>query len=94
MKDKVVIITAGSSGIGKALAIAFGELGSKVVITGRNEERLNEVGATLDKLNAPNLCLKLDVANEADNKRLVDETIKSFQKSLEKNLLTRLLSLV
>ena len=80
MKNKVVIITGGSSGIGKALALAFGKLGSKVVITGRNEERLNAVGTELDLLNTTNLCLKLDVANEADNKLLVDETIKSFGK--------------
>jgi len=78
MKDKVVIITGGSSGIGKALAISFGKLGAQVVITGRNEERLNEVSAELDQLNTPNLCLKLDVANETDNKLLVDETIKAF----------------
>lgn len=78
MKDKVVIITGGSSGIGKALAISFGKLGAKVVITGRNESRLNEVGTELDQINTPNLCLKLDVANESDNKLLVDETIKSF----------------
>lgn len=78
MKDKVVIITGGSSGIGKALAIEFGKLGSKVVITGRNEERLNAVGRELDGLNTPNLCLKLDVSREADNVLLVEETIKAF----------------
>ena len=43
MKDKVVIITGGSSGIGKALALAFAKMDNKVVITGRNEVRLNEV---------------------------------------------------
>ena len=80
MQDKVVIITGGSSGIGKSLAMAFGALGAKVVITGRNEERLNEVGAALDKIRVQNICLKLDVAIEADNKLLVDETIKTFGK--------------
>lgn len=78
MKNKVVIITGGSSGIGKALAIEFGKLGAKVVITGRNEERLNEVAGTLDQMNVPNLCLKLDVAKESDNELLVKETIKAF----------------
>ena len=78
MKDKVVIITGGSSGIGKALAMHFGKTGSKVVITGRNEERLNKVGQELDALNIPNLCLKLNVANETDNEALVKETIKTF----------------
>ena len=42
MKDKVVIITGGSSGIGKALARQFGEKGSKIVITGRRIEELNQ----------------------------------------------------
>ena len=78
MKDKVVIITGASSGIGKALALEFATLGSKVVITGRNEERLKEVGHALDQLGAPNLCLKLDVAKESDNECLVNETVKAF----------------
>lgn len=80
MKDKVVIITGGSSGIGKALALAFGRLGAKVVITGRNEARLNEVAEVLDKMGAPNLGLKLDVSIEVDNKLLVDQTLKAFGK--------------
>ena len=80
MKDKVAIITGGSSGIGKALAISFAKSGAQVVITGRNEERLNEVAAELDALNTPNLCLKLDVASEADNKFLIEETVKAFGK--------------
>jgi short-subunit dehydrogenase len=78
MKNQVVIITGGSSGIGKALAISCAKRGAKVVITGRNEDRLNEVGAELDQLGTPNLCLKLDVASEADNKHLIEETVRVF----------------
>lgn len=78
MKNKVVIITGASSGIGKALALEFGKLGAKVVITGRNTDRLKEVGDALDQLNAPNLCLQLDVAKESDNISLVNETVKAF----------------
>lgn len=80
MKGTVVIITGGSSGIGKALAIEFGKLGAKVVVTGRNETRLNEVGSELDDLKVENLCLQLDVAVEKDNAQLVKETLKSFGK--------------
>ena len=80
MKDKVVIITGGSSGIGKALAVAFAKLGSKVVITGRNQARLDEVSAELNALKAENLCLKLDVAGKQNNEQLVKETIKTFGK--------------
>ncbi|MGK0487557.1 MAG: short-subunit dehydrogenase [Candidatus Endobugula sp.] len=78
MKNKVVIITGASSGIGRSLAIEIAKLGAKVVITGRNEERLNDVAQELDTLNAPNLCLRLDVSQEKDNERLVVETLKAF----------------
>jgi dehydrogenase/reductase SDR family protein 7B len=78
MKDQVVIVTGGSSGIGKALAISFAKMGAKVVVTGRNQDRLNEVSSELDVLNAPHLCLKLDAASEADNKLMIDQTIKAF----------------
>ena len=42
MKDKVVIITGGTSGIGRALAFEFGMRGSLIVITGRNSEALHK----------------------------------------------------
>ncbi|MCG8389408.1 MAG: SDR family NAD(P)-dependent oxidoreductase, partial [Cytophagales bacterium] len=38
MKDKAVIITGGTSGIGKALAYEFGNKGSQIFITGRNQQ--------------------------------------------------------
>tara|TARA_R110001599_G_scaffold229588_1_gene428815 strand:+ start:22431 stop:23243 length:813 start_codon:yes stop_codon:yes gene_type:complete len=80
MKNKVVIITGASSGIGKALAIEFAKLGAHIVITGRNEARLNEVAEILDGMKTRNLCLQLDVAKEKDNEILVNETIRTFGK--------------
>lgn len=80
MKNKVVIITGASSGIGKALAIEFAKLGAHIVITGRNEARLNEVAEILDGMKTRNLCLQLDVAKERDNEILVNETVKAFGK--------------
>jgi NAD(P)-dependent dehydrogenase (short-subunit alcohol dehydrogenase family) len=42
-KDKVVIVTGGSSGIGRSAALQFEALGAHVLITGRRAERLEEV---------------------------------------------------
>jgi dehydrogenase/reductase SDR family member 7B len=49
MKNKVVIITGATSGIGKALAFEFGKKGSLVVITGRRGEELQAIADELIK---------------------------------------------
>ena len=50
LRNKNVLIFGGGSGIGKAIAVRFIESGAKVMITGRNEEKLKAVaeeGVTL-----------------------------------------------
>lgn len=80
MKDKVVIITGATSGIGRGCAEVFAREGARLVITGRNEEKMREVQDRLEEIKAGHLGLILDVEKEEDNKRMVDETIKKFGK--------------
>jgi dehydrogenase/reductase SDR family member 7B len=80
MKDKVAIITGGTSGIGKALAVEFGKAGAKIVVTGRNTDNLKETEAYLDSLGIDTLALQADVSKERDNVRMVQETITRFGK--------------
>ena len=80
MKDKVVLITGGTSGIGKALAVAFGQDGAQVVITGRQEQNLQSTAQELDQLNIKHLAIKADVSLEADCERMVLETVRTFGK--------------
>lgn len=78
MKDKVVIITGGTSGIGKALAFEFGVKGSRIVVTGRNRQALDE---TLEELGAKGIraiSVHADVTSLDDNQRMVDETLAAF----------------
>ncbi|MGB3467509.1 MAG: SDR family oxidoreductase [Cyclobacteriaceae bacterium] len=77
---KVVIITGGNSGIGKALAIKYAKQGARIVLTGRNEERLKGVEAELKAINADYLALKADAASDVDNQRVIDATISKFGK--------------
>ncbi len=49
LNDKVVCITGSSQGIGRAIADVFLEEGARVVLTGRNEDRLNETAAILGR---------------------------------------------
>ncbi len=80
MKDKVVIITGGNSGIGKALAFEFGSKGSKIVITGRNMKALQETENELKAKNIEVLSIQADVTQMADNKRMTEQTLQHFGK--------------
>jgi len=78
MKDKVVIITGGSSGIGKALAAEFGAHGSKILITGRDQYNLDKTVEALSAKGISIVGLRADVSVEEDNKRMVEEAVKRF----------------
>ncbi|AKQ44914.1 short-chain dehydrogenase [Rufibacter radiotolerans] len=78
MKDKVIIITGGSSGIGRACALAFGKAGGKVVISARNAQKLNEVGQELEAADIEFLAVTGDVSKEEDCHRLIEETVARF----------------
>jgi dehydrogenase/reductase SDR family protein 7B len=78
MRDKVVIITGGSSGIGKALAEAFGGEGSKVLITGRNKEELDKAVSELKGKGITISGLQADVTMEEDNRRMAEEAIRQY----------------
>jgi len=80
MKNKVVVITGGTSGIGKACAFAFGQAGCRVVITGRDEKRLAETGAELKAAGIEFLAVAGDVSKEADVERMISQTIAAFQR--------------
>ncbi|HQI46278.1 MAG TPA: SDR family oxidoreductase [Bacteroidales bacterium] len=76
MKNKVVIITGASSGIGKSLAVVFAKAGANVVVAARNMEKLNQLKEELKDFNV--LPIQTDVSKEADCKRLIDEAIRHY----------------
>jgi len=80
MKDKVVIITGASSGIGRAMAFAFGQEGATVVICARNVSTLRETEAALQQAGIPVLALAADVSVEDDVKQLIEQTVARFSR--------------
>ncbi len=80
MKNKVVVITGGSSGIGKALAFEFGRHGAKIVVTGRQIERLDETRTELEAAGITCLALHADVSQEEEVKKMVEEVIHKFNR--------------
>ena len=79
IKNKVVIITGASSGIGLACAHAFYEKGAKVVLAARSEEIIKEVADTFNgKGELRAIAVKTDVAIEDDCKNLIEKTVEAF----------------
>ncbi|GER68120.1 2,4-dienoyl-CoA reductase [Weizmannia acidilactici] len=78
MKEKVVIITGGSNGMGKAMALKFAQSGAKVVITGRDEEKLTKMKEELLAITPDALTVQMDVRNPEDVRRMVTEADRQF----------------
>lgn len=77
-QDKVVLITGGTSGIGKAAALLFARQGAKVVIAGRREEQGTAVAEAIRESGGEAIFVKTDVAQEPDVKNLVAAAIKQY----------------
>lgn len=75
---KVALVTGGTSGIGKATAIAFAQEGAKVVVAGRREKEGLAVVEEIKKAGGTAHFVQADVAKEDDVKRLVNETVAKF----------------
>src|SRR5689334_23747602 len=77
-EGKVAVVTGGTSGIGKATAIAFARAGAKVVLTGRREREGAQVAAEIKKLGGEGAFVRADMAKDADVRRMVDFTVDKF----------------
>ncbi len=78
LKNKVVIITGATSGIGEACALVFGNEGAKVVITGRSPEKLELAAKKLQDAGIEVFPVLADAGSEADNKRMAEDVIREF----------------
>jgi NAD(P)-dependent dehydrogenase (short-subunit alcohol dehydrogenase family) len=70
--NKVVLITGGTSGIGKVTAIAFADAGAKVVLSGRREKEGVEVVAEINQIGGTAAFVRADVSNDADIVKAID----------------------
>lgn len=76
--DRVVLVTGGSSGIGRATARALGEQGARVVVAGRRRDRLDETVAAIESSGGQSVALEGDVRDEAVVKRWVERSVAHF----------------
>lgn len=77
-KGKVAVITGSSRGIGKAIAIDFAKKGAKIVLNGRNQERLDEAKEALLEYTSDVFDVCCDVSDIEGGKSLIAKTIEHF----------------
>ena len=78
MKDKVIIITGATSGIGKALAYECASRGAWLTISARNNEKLMEISEDLLRTGIRVLPVKADVSVEEDCRELIRKTVDQY----------------
>lgn len=80
MKDKVVIVTGASSGIGLATAREFAIQGAKVVFSARSFDIIKQEEEKLRNMGCDVFAIKTDVSVEEDCKNLIEKTIEKYGK--------------
>jgi NAD(P)-dependent dehydrogenase (short-subunit alcohol dehydrogenase family) len=78
LRDKVVVITGASRGLGKALVLACAKEGAVLVVNSRNEDSLRPVAEEAEEVGAEVLVIPGDVSVGTEVENLADETIQRF----------------
>jgi NAD(P)-dependent dehydrogenase (short-subunit alcohol dehydrogenase family) len=78
LKNKVVLVTGGTSGIGKATALALGVAGAKVVFSGRRDAEGEKTAKLIRETGAECLYVPSDASNEEEIKALVQKTVETY----------------
>jgi short-subunit dehydrogenase len=78
LKGKVAVVTGASRGLGRAMAISLAEAGASIACVGRNEEKLSETKALLDKLGVESDTFICDVRYEDQVNDLEKQVSKRF----------------
>ena len=77
-KDKVMVITGASSGIGLASARLFASYGARLALAARGIDKLKTLASEISSDPSKVLCIKTDVSIEEDCKNLIESTVKHF----------------
>jgi NAD(P)-dependent dehydrogenase (short-subunit alcohol dehydrogenase family) len=81
LKDKVIVVTGGATGLGKAMTKYFLEMGAKVVISSRKKDNLEETKIELEKKTGGKvLTVVCDVREYGQVENLLQETLNTFGK--------------
>ncbi len=78
LKDKVVVVTGASRGIGRAIALGFADEGARLSICGRTEDTLQSVTAELTSKGAQVFAKRADVTDTGQVAAFISETLETY----------------
>ena len=78
LKDKVIVISGGTKGVAKGVAIAAAKEGADIVISGRDSAAAEPVLKAIEEAGRRGIFVKIDLRNPEDCGRLFDEAMKTF----------------
>ncbi len=77
-KDKIVLITGASSGIGKEVAIQFAKKGSNVILVARRKQKLEQIADDLKKLNISTLICECDISDKLQVEKMSKLVLEKY----------------
>ena len=77
-KNKVVLITGGSSGIGRASAIEFAKNGATLILVARNQTKLDKIANDLKKFNVPVLTFECDISKKSEVEKMAKTILNKY----------------
>jgi NAD(P)-dependent dehydrogenase (short-subunit alcohol dehydrogenase family) len=78
MKDKVALVTDGSSGIGKATALAFAREGARVVIASRSQDKGAQAVRAIEELGGEAVWIETDVTQAAQVQSMIEHVMDTY----------------
>jgi len=77
LKDRVILITGAGSGLGKALAVAAGQAGAKVICAGRRKDRIQQTAEAVTQAGGVGAAVEMDVTDP----KSVEKALKQADKT-------------
>lgn len=78
-KNKIVLITGASSGIGRATANIFAKKGASIILVARRKEKLDQVAIDLKKFNVSTLVCECDVSDKSQVKKMSEKVLEKYE---------------